>query len=48
MFGSVSKISERVVLEGVKGIGSLPKPSDKTSLEQTAKVGPRRSQPSQA
>jgi hypothetical protein len=29
MFGSVSKISERVNLEGVKGIGSLPKAADK-------------------
>lgn len=25
MFGSISKISERVKLDGVKGIGSLPK-----------------------
>jgi hypothetical protein len=29
MFGSTSKVSERVKLDNVKGIGSLPKPSDK-------------------
>lgn len=45
MFGSVSKISERVKLEGVKGPGSLPKPSDKplgsdkgSALESTPKT----------
>ena len=39
MFGSVSKVSERVKLEGVRGIGSLPKASDKSS---EVKVAPRR------
>jgi len=29
MFGSASKVSERVKLDNVKGIGSLPKPTDK-------------------
>jgi len=33
MFGSSMKVSERVVLDGVKGVGSLPKPSDKPGVE---------------
>lgn len=41
MFGSTVKISERIKLEGVRGIGSLPK--EKDSKEQSAKaVQPRR------
>ena len=38
MFVSVSKVSERVKLEGVRGIGSLTKASDKSS---EVKVAPR-------
>ena len=29
MFGSTTKISERIKLDGVKGIGSLPKVGEK-------------------
>ena len=36
MFGSVSKISERVNLEGVKGIGSLPKATDKEKASDSS------------
>ena len=43
MFGSTVKLSERIKLEGVRGIGSLPK--EKDAKEQTPKVlQPRRAQ----
>jgi len=31
MFGSVSKVSEKIVLDGIRGKGSLNKPVDKSS-----------------
>ena len=43
MFGSTVKLSERIKLEGVRGIGSLPK--EKEAKEPTPKVvQPRRAQ----
>jgi hypothetical protein len=51
MFGSAVKMSERIKLEGVRGIGSMPKEKDKEVKESTSKLPLQRraqAQPSQA